>query len=50
MNNITVTKPDKPVRDMTPEELKAFRTSLPCDDMGFEVEDYLKKEGVVENA
>lgn len=40
-------KPNKPVEDMTPDELKAFRNSLPCDEMGHEVEDYLKKEGVV---
>lgn len=43
-------KPNKPIEEMTPEELKAFRNSLPCDDMGFEVEEYLKKEGVVTDA
>lgn len=42
-------KPDKPIEEMTPEELKAFRNSLPCDDMGFESGDYFEKEGV-ENA
>ena len=43
-------KPNKPVSEMTPEELKSFRNSLPCDEMGFEVEEYLKKEGVIDNA
>ena len=50
MDNMEMTKPTKPIEEMTPEELKAFRNSLPCDDMGFEVEEYLKKEGVVDNA
>lgn len=45
-----IAKPNKPVEDMTPEELRAFRNSLPCDAMGFEVEEYLKKEGVVADA
>lgn len=36
-------EPTKPIEDMTPEELKEFRNSLPCDEMGSDGE----SEGVV---
>ena len=39
-------KPNIPIEEMTPEELKAFRNSLPCDEMGFETDESYEKEGV----
>ena len=41
--------PPKPIEEMTPEELYAFRNSLDCDSMGFDDPDVFEKEGV-ENA
>ena len=41
-----MSEPIKPIEEMTPEELKAFRNSLPCDEMGFDTEEYYEKEGV----
>ena len=38
-------EPKKPIEDMTPEELKEFRNSLPCDEMGID-----DLEGVDEDA
>ena len=40
-----MTEPNKPIEEMTPEELKEFRNSLPCDDLGRE-----DSEGVEDNA
>lgn len=38
-------EPNKPIELMTPEELKEFRKSLPCDDLG-----PTDTEGVAANA
>ena len=35
-------EPIKPIEEMTPEELREFRNSRPCDDMGSDEQ----KEGV----
>ena len=43
-------KPNKPVEEMTPEELKAFRNSLPCDEMGFDEDKFDEREGELNNA
>ena len=41
-----MSEPIKRIEEMTPEELKSFRNSLPCDDMGFETDESYEKEGV----
>lgn len=46
VNIMEFIKPNKPIEEMTPEELKAFRNSLPCDEMGFETDESYEKEGV----
>lgn len=37
-------KPSKPVEEMTPEELKSFRTSVDPDSMGFDGQEGLGDE------
>lgn len=41
-----MSEPIKSIEEMTPEELKSFRNSLPCDEMGFDIEESHEKEGV----
>lgn len=36
--------PTKPIEEMTPEELKAFRTSLDPDSMGFDGQEGIDEE------
>lgn len=39
-------EPIKPIAEMTPEELREFRNSLPCNEMGFDTDESYEKEGV----